>query len=97
MRRLRFHPEAQIELLGAAKGYEAEQPGLGKRFLEAVRDATCKIRLSPSMFQCVEGKARRCCVERFPFGLVFREENDEIQILAVIHFKRDPDYWKKRL
>ena len=40
---------------------------------------------------------RRCCVERFPFGIVFREKEEEIQIIAVVHFKRDPDYWKQRL
>jgi len=94
---LRFHPEAQIEMVESAKYYEAEQSGLGKRFLEAIRTSIHKVRLFPSIYQRLDGEVRRCCVERFPFGVVFREEDNEIQIIAVVHFKRDPDYWKKRL
>ncbi len=97
MKRLRFHPEAQMEMVESAKYYEAEQAGLGKRFLEAIRTSTQKVRLFPSIYHRLHGEVRRCCVERFPFGVVFREEDDEIQIIAVVHFKRDPDHWKKRL
>lgn len=97
MKRLSFHPKAKIEMVESARFYEAEQVELGKHFLESVHVATQKIRLFPSIFQCVEGNVRRCRVERFPFGVVFREERDEIQIIAVVHFKRDPGYWKNRL
>ena len=97
MKCLSFHPEAQIEMVESAKYYEAEQSGLGKRFLEAIRTSIYKVRLFPSIYQRLDGEVRRCCVERFPFGVVFREEDHEIQIIAVVHFKRDPDYWKKRL
>lgn len=97
MKNLRFHPDARLEMVESAKFYEATQVGLGKHFLEAVRSSTQKIRLFPSIYQHVDGKARRCCVERFPFGIVFREKDDEIQVIAVVHFKRDPDYWKKRV
>ena len=97
MRAIRFHPQAQIEMVASAKYYEAEQEGLGKRFLEAVNAATRRACLFPSSFQCLEGDLRRCCVDRFPFGVVFRDEADEIQVIAVIHFKRDPDYWKTRI
>ncbi len=84
-------------MIASAKYYEAEQAGLGKRFLEAIRTSTQKVRLFPSIYQRLDGEVRRCCVERFPFGVVFREDDDEIQIIAVVHFRRDPDYWKKRL
>lgn len=97
MKAVRFHPEALRELLESAKFYENEQAGLGKRFLEAVRACTEKIRLFPAMYPCVEGEARRCRVAHFPFGVVFREKNDQIHIVAVIHCKRDPDYWQKRI
>jgi hypothetical protein len=47
MRTIRFHPQAQIEMVASAKYYEAEQEGLGKRFLEAVNAATRRASLYP--------------------------------------------------
>jgi len=94
---LRFHPEAQAEMVEAARYYEVEKTGLGKRFLAAVQAATQKIRLFPQIYQRVEGDVRRCCVERFPFGVIFRDGINEIQVIAVVHFKRAPGYWKKRV
>ena len=58
MKRFRFHPEAQIEMVESAKYYETEQEGLGKRFLEAVRAATRRICLSPAIYQRVQGDIR---------------------------------------
>jgi plasmid stabilization system protein ParE len=84
-------------MIAAAKYYEIEQGGLGKRFLEAVNTATRRVCLFPSIFQRLEADLRRCCVDRFPFGIVYREKRGCIQIIAVVHSKRDPDYWKGRL
>jgi len=47
VKRLSFHPEAQIEMVESAKYYEVEQAGLGKRFLETIRASIHKIRLFP--------------------------------------------------
>lgn len=40
---------------------------------------------------------RRCLVNRFPFGVIYSVEQGEIFILAVMHLRRHPDYWKDRL
>ena len=97
MKTVRFHPEARIEMVAAAQYYEKAQEGLGRRFLEAVHSATRRIPLMPAIYQAIEGDIRRCCVEKFPFGLVFREKEDHIEIIALIHFKRRPGYWKDRI
>ena len=34
---------------------------------------------------------------RFPFGIVYRLEMDRIFVLAVMHFHRDPQYWRYRM
>ena len=97
MKLFRFHPEAQIEMVESAKYYETEQEGLGKRFLEAVRAATRRVCLFPAIYQRVQDNIRQCSVDRFPFGIVFRERPDHVQIIAVVHFRRDPNYWKRRI
>ena len=35
-------------------------------------------------------------VRRFPFGILYRVDPDEIVILAVMHLARQPDYWRDR-
>jgi hypothetical protein len=34
---------------------------------------------------------------RFPFSVYYRVLPDDLQILAVKHDKRHPDYWRDRL
>ena len=37
MKSVRFHPEAETEMIEAAAYYETQLPDLGRRFLESVR------------------------------------------------------------
>jgi len=39
---------------------------------------------------------RRSLVNRFPFGILYSVQNDQIYILAVMHLHKEPGYWKKR-
>lgn len=51
----------------------------------------------PKAWPIIENEIRRCQTQRFPYGLVYAKEGDEVIILAVMHLRRDPDYWKDRL
>lgn len=44
---LRLRPEARLDLEAAARWYEAQEPGLGRRFLQEVRQAFHRIRSNP--------------------------------------------------
>jgi toxin ParE1/3/4 len=96
MKPIRFHPDADSEMLNAAVWYESQQPDLGKRFLAAVQDALSRIELNPELYALVEGDVRRCLTRTFPFGVLFRIRPDFIAVIAVMHLHRDPDYWKNR-
>ena len=96
MKRFRFHPDAEEELIEAAAWYESQQEDLGKRFLTSVQDALNRIVLNPEMYQIVEGDVRRCLTKTFPFGVLFRARSGFIAVMAVMHLHRDPDYWKTR-
>jgi hypothetical protein len=39
---------------------------------------------------------RRCLSKSFPFAVLFRIRLDFIAVVAVMHLRRDPDYWKNR-
>ncbi len=96
MKKVRFYPDAEIEMTEAATYYEKQQPDLGKRFLTAVQDAVNRVVVNPRLYPVVELDVRRCLTKTFPFGVLFRERPDEIIVVAVMHLHRDPDYWKHR-
>jgi hypothetical protein len=48
---IRFHPEADGEMMSAAKYYESQQKDLGKRFLASVQDALNRIQVNPLLYQ----------------------------------------------
>ena len=96
MKSVRFHPEAEAEMIDAAAWYEAQQAGLGKRFLACVQEALNRIQLNPGLYAVIEQDVRPCLTKVFPFGVLFRIRPETIEITAVMHLHRDPGYWKDR-
>ena len=93
---IRFHPEAEAEMMDAAKWYEQQQANLGKRFLSTIQDSLNRIEFNPLLFPLIEDDVRRCLTKSFPFAVLFRIKPDLISVVAIMHLRRDPDYWKKR-
>lgn len=97
MKKISFHPDAEAEMIAASLYYEAHQTNLGRRFLVSMQDALNRIVANPRIYPTVEADVRRCLVKTFPFGVLFREQPEEIVVMAVMHLRRDPGYWKDRL
>jgi hypothetical protein len=85
-------PGAACEIVDVAAAYEATRPGLGEAFLEEVRSVRYRIEEYPLIGPCVheEMGVRRVLVRRFPFGVVYRVTQSEIQIIAVLPTRADP-------
>lgn len=41
--------------------------------------------------------ARRCRLNRFKYGVLYRVYDDQIVVLIVGHLSRKPGYWRKML
>lgn len=93
---LRFHPEAVAEAAASRTFYEEQAPGLGDAFAEELDHALSQITESPAAWPPYESGTRRYLLRRFPFFVVFRHFKDQIQVVAVMHAKRRPGYWKSR-
>jgi toxin ParE1/3/4 len=93
-----FHPLAESELLDAARYYEARSRGLGHSFLAAVRRAIEQIQAFPESSPVVRRGLRRNALRRFPYSLIYIYEAElgEVKVIAVMHQKRRPSYWKGR-
>lgn len=92
-----FHPEADQEFLSAIDYYEQQQPGLGEDYYTEIMAAAARVTNNPAAWPAVEGDIRRCLTHRFPYGILYSIEQDAIYILAVMHLRRHPDYWKHRV
>ena len=91
-----FHPEAREELLAAIDYYNSAEPGLGLEFYEEIESALRMVEDFPDMWTEVGSGIRRCLVRRFPYALIYSKEGQRIFIYAVMHTRREPDYWRGR-
>jgi plasmid stabilization system protein ParE len=97
MKPVRFHSAAQIEAIEAAVPYERQRTGLGLRFIDALSNTVSRIQTNPFLYRVVEEEARKCRVLRFPYGVIFRPAIGDIEVVAVMHLRREPGYWKSRM
>ncbi|MBA2409803.1 MAG: type II toxin-antitoxin system RelE/ParE family toxin [Gammaproteobacteria bacterium] len=94
----RFHPAAEAEHLEVVAFYESRRPGLGIAYLNEFEQVMTHVAQTPHRYR-IERKPdiRRVSLVRFPFKLIFRDIGDSVQVLAVSHKRRRPEYWIGRL
>jgi plasmid stabilization system protein ParE len=95
--RVRFTPEAEADLVEAFTWYDEAQIGLGNRFLDAVDEEVHRIADWPESSPAVHGSVRRALVRRFPYGLFYVVDAEEVVVLGVFHARRDPRAWQRRI
>jgi toxin ParE1/3/4 len=93
---IEFHPDAVLEIREATLYYQAQQVGLGKRFLSTVEESLTRISNFPESFPVVASNIRQCKVARFPYAIVYRVQVNYIQVIALAHSRRKPQYWAGR-
>jgi plasmid stabilization system protein ParE len=54
------------------------------------------MKASPELFPVLSRDVRRVLVNRFPYGIYYRIESEEIIVFAVMHAARDPRVWQTR-
>lgn len=92
-----LHPEADEEFAGAVRYYSEISPGLGVRFYREMERLFHEVCGDPARFRKFDPPARRHFSRDFPYAVVFLEKPDHIWIVAVMHMKRRPGYWRGRL
>ncbi|MFH0795360.1 MAG: type II toxin-antitoxin system RelE/ParE family toxin [bacterium] len=91
-----FHPEAETELAEAIDFYEDREAGLGEDFALEVQYTIQNILSYPRAWPAVADDVRRCLTHRFPYGVLYSIEPDRVYVVAVMHLRRKPRYWKRR-
>jgi toxin ParE1/3/4 len=92
-----FHPLAERELIESAKFYEMRATGLGADFIRQVELTVAGVAANPGAGNVLTGTIRRRLVRRFPFALLYQSEARQITVIALMHLRRRPGYWRRRL
>ena len=93
---LRFHPEAEKEVLGSAAWYAERSPVAGQAFLLELNFVVEQILEAPERCPLSLHGTRRIVFPRFPFSVFCRVSGDVAEIIAVAHQSRRPGYWRSR-
>ncbi len=93
-----FHAAAEAEYLEAIAYYESKRPGLGASFFaeyEKLMNSVCE---SHERYRLETPSGIRVAVmTRFPYSVYYRCASGSVQVLAVAHQRRRPNYWLGRL
>jgi plasmid stabilization system protein ParE len=92
-----FHPEARLELMAAGLHYREKSAAVAARFYEEISLTLTEIRRHPAMRRMFDPPARRHFGAAFPYAILYVDRPGEIWIVAVMHFKQKPGYWRERL
>ena len=100
--RIRFHPDAEAELIAGALWYEEHSSNLGLDFLATLELELDRLLANPGLGRQMlvtdaGAVVRRVLTPRFPYGVIYLATSVEIQVLAIAHLRRKPGYWKERV
>src|ERR1022692_3360680 len=94
---IEFHPEAAHEAVEAQQRYADRSGKAAERFLAELRRAIENIGEFPDRYPRHSHGTRVFLLRRFPYLVIYKEQADQIKIVAVAHGRRRPGYWKRRL
>lgn len=97
MKSVFFHQAVKEEFLNSRDYYDELVLGLGKPFVIEVERCINIIKSNPLAYPIVRQNIRKAVIMKFPFSILYKLEDDNIYILAVMHQKRKPLYWSSRV
>jgi len=96
-RRTEIRAEAARELDDAVAYLNERSTAAGSRFLEAFQTATERLLTYPRAGRALSGRMRKWVMVGWKYTIIYTTEEYGIQIVAVAHHSRRPNYWRKRL
>ena len=91
--------EAQIDIDTTVAWYELKQQGLGYLYFTVIDKSIQLIARHPFASQEIYKGLRRLVIKKFPYGIYYKivPNKLEIQIIAIIHFRRNTKIIRRRL
>ena len=96
-KRVEYHQGAVADVKSAVAWYQKRSPTAALSFIEEISRAVDTIREAPQRWPIGKNSTRRFLLWRFPFAVIYSEQQSGIIIWAVAHGSRRPEYWAGRL
>jgi len=96
-KRVEYHEGATADVKNAVAWYQKRSPKAALDFIEELHRAAETIREAPDRWPKGRNETRRFLLWRFPFAVIYSDQESMITIWAVAHGSRRPDYWAPRL
>ncbi len=93
LKKVKFVKEASNEFLESVEWYNARAEGLGIKFADEIDSTVERITLNPDLYNEVIEDIRKIQVNKFPFSVFYKKEDETLIILRVFHNKREPIEW----
>lgn len=96
---VKFLEAARMDLTDAESWYEAEEVGLGSRFLAAIEAIVFRLRDYPDIGTPASGKLRIIYLSAFPYAIIYSTNamKGVLLIVSIAHHSRKPGFWLGRL
>lgn len=94
--RLIYHPAVQADVEAAVAFYESRVPGLGAGFIRELDEAIGAVLRAPDAWPIVKSGIRRYAMARFPYGIYYRCNTEEVRVLVLKHHHRRTEFGLRR-
>ena len=91
-----LRPEASRDVEQARDYYESQHAGLGRVFLDRLKEALARIADMPEIYAAVWRNVRAARLRQFTYVAYYRIREASVEVLAVVHGSRDAVVWKSR-
>ena len=94
---VKVYDAAKLELEEGIQWYEEQNKGLGFKFSFEIHETIKRILAFPESYSEIDLKIRRALVKKFPYGIIYTINEENIEIVAVANLHRIPLYWATRI
>jgi plasmid stabilization system protein ParE len=95
-RSVRVHPDAVRDIEDGITFYLSRSQVAAERFLTEIDESLDLVAEAPERWPLFRAGTRRFVMSAFPYSIIYRVVGNDIQVLAVAHAKRRPQYWRGR-
>jgi toxin ParE1/3/4 len=94
---IEFHEGAAADVKNAVVWYRSRSRKAAADFVKEPQRAATTIRDAPGRWPSERNNTRRFLLWRFPFTVIYSNDQLTVTIWAVAHASRRPDYWAGRI
>ena len=97
VKQVEYHQGAIADVKNAVTWYQKRSRKAALDFIGELNRAANAMREAPECWPKGKNDTRRLLLWRFPFTMIYSEQDSVITIWAVAHGSRRPEYWAHRL